>query len=121
MKQKPGPKPETAPPGHLTIEDAAEKLDLSYSGVYRHLDKVRTVRSERGTIYIRSGDLAKIKNALRKPADGDRRAVAVRVPAERLARWEQAILRKTAAGEEPIAVSRWLQELGDKAAEAAGV
>ena len=120
MKQKPGPKPETAPPGYVTIEQAAEKLELSYSGVYRHLDKVKTSRSERGTIYIRSTDLAKIRNALRKPADGDRRAIAVRVPAERLARWEQAILRKTPAGEEPIAVSRWLSELGDAAANEAG-
>lgn len=121
MKQKPGPKPETAPAGHLTIEEAAEKLGLSYSGVYQHLDCVRTTRSDRGKIYIRSTDLSKIKNALRKPADGDRRAIAVRVPAERLARWEQTILRKTPAGEEPMPVSRWLQELGDAAAEASGL
>lgn len=118
MRHKPGPKPEGAPPGHITIEEAAERLELSYSGVYRHLEKVRVERSERGTIYIRSTDLPKIRAALRKPSDAERRAIAVRAPSERVARWEQFILRHTPAGEDPIPVSRWLQELADKAVEA---
>jgi hypothetical protein len=99
-----------APPGRLTLRDAAEMLEISYHVAYTRLtDTANPIPYKRdGTIYtIAEEDLGSL--ARQKSAPQDKRIpVMNRVSRERYAAWERA------AGDKPI--STWLGELGDRAA-----
>lgn len=113
--------PAVAPAGRLTVQEAADALGMSYSGVYRHVTAgtVECVRDASGVITIARADLQKIKRAQRKPAAGDKRGIFLRPSAESVERWEKAIAATTKAGAEPPKLSRWLSDLADAAARRA--
>lgn len=113
--------PAVAPPGHVTLVEAAEILNVSYATVYRHRERTSYTQDDSGVITIPRKELGKIREALRQPAQGERKPVMVRVPHEDFERWELAIQATTKDGDEPPTVSRWLAELGNAAAKRAGV
>lgn len=110
--------PAVAPPGHVTLVEAAEILDVSYSTVYRHHELTEFQQDASGVITIPRKELGKIREALRQPASGERKAITLRVDAEDYERWERTIARTR---EEPVSVPRWLTELAGAAAKRAGV
>jgi hypothetical protein len=99
-----------APPGRLTLREAAEQVGIKYHVAYTRLnDPSLPIPHERdGNIYtIAEQDLGMLVRDRGGPQD-KRIAVMNRVSPERHAAW------KRAAGDK--AVSTWLGELGDKAA-----
>ncbi len=115
--------PAVAPAGRMTIQEVAEALELSYSGVYHHLrhNEIPHQQDDSGVISIARSDLAKFKRVRRQPAAGNTRGIFLRPTADIAKRWERAIKETTKKGEEPIPVSRWLLELAERACIEAGV
>lgn len=111
-------------PGRLTIEEAAEQLKMSYSGLYRHI-RAKTIEHEQdgphGVITIAAKDLGKIKRARRAEAAGDTLGIFLRPPMAVAKRWKRAIDATTPDGQEPLTLARWLAELAERAAKRAGV
>ncbi len=116
--------PAIASAGRVTIQEAADALGMTYSGVYHHVKK-NTVPFEQddksGVITFARADLVKLRKARRQPANGDKRGIFLRPTAETAKRWERAIKANTKKGETPITVARWLVELAELACVAAGV
>lgn len=105
-----GRPPEVAPAGHVTINDAAELAGVSYATVYRAVKgkRVRSSQAENGVIYVSRADVGKLRPVERERAD--KPSVTVRLADEaQLKKWQRA-----AGGGQSL--SRWLMELGDKAA-----
>lgn len=102
-----GRPPEVAPPGFVTIKQAAEQASVSYATAYRAVvrDHVRYQQEANGTIYIVLGDVSKIKPVKRKRAK--KPSVTIRTEPDRMKRWEAV------AGDR--SVGDWLGELADKA------
>lgn len=97
-----------APPGRLTLADAAKCLGISYHVAYTRLTTLGVEHERDGNIYtIAEEDLGELDRQKVEPKD-KRVAVAVRVARDRHKAWERA------AGDK--AVSTWLAELGDQAA-----
>lgn len=113
--------PAVAPPGHVTLVEAAEILDVSYSTVYRHLERTKFAQNDSGVITIPRKELAKIRESLRQPSTGERKPIMVRVSHEDHDRFERTIVALTPEGRDPVPVSRWLAELGAAAAKKAGM
>ena len=109
-KSKPGRPALVAPPGYVTIERAAELLDVSYSTIYKRIHAhgcaVELAFGSGGT-FIRRDQLGELKSERRASSDEDRHAVQVRPSLERYRKWERA------AGDKPV--STWLGDLADKA------
>lgn len=101
----------TAPPGRMTLQQAADLAGVSKSAVKRRVAAgVVPVRTEPdGVVTIARRDIKLI--VPREPADDDRHAVMLRPTLERYAAWERA------AGAKPVSV--WLGELADAAARSA--
>lgn len=109
-KTKPGRPALIAPAGYVTIERAAEILDVSYSTVYKRIHAhgcaVELAFGSGGT-FLRRDQLGTLKSERRASSDDARHAVQVRPSLERYKKWERA------AGAKPV--STWLGELADKA------
>jgi len=99
----------TAPPGRVTMEQAAELAGVSKSAVQRRIaDGTVPARTEPdGVVTIARGDVKLIEP--REPADDTRKAVMVRVPLDRYKLWARAAKARR------IPVSTWLAELADQA------
>jgi len=99
----------TAPPGRVTMAEAAELAGVSRSAVQRRIaDGTVPARTEPdGVVTIARGDVKLIEP--REPADDTRKAVMVPVPLARYRLW------KRAAKARRIPVSTWLAELADQA------
>jgi hypothetical protein len=113
---------EQPPDGYVTIADAADEAEVSYSTVYKlaTAEKIRTKQSgAHAPIYVRRDDVKKIRSLMRAPSDDEPRvAVQVRVPKERYQRWEQAArsaARQAGAPASSARVSSWLAGLADVA------
>ncbi len=107
-----------APPGHVTIIEAAEILGLSYSGVYQHIERT-DYQIDAGVIMIPRRDLKKIKGALRKPGIVHDR-VTIRPTPEEIKRWETAAKLATDA-DQHASVPQWMRALANAAAARLGV
>lgn len=105
-----GRPPEVAPAGRITIGAAAKLAGVSYATVYRAVKSngVRHEQAENGVIYVFRADLGKLRPVV-KPIRSERPSVTVRLEPAQLRRWQ-------AAAGNGKSVSRWLTELGDKAA-----
>jgi hypothetical protein len=101
----------TAPPGRVTMEQAAELAGVSKSAVQRRIaDGTVPARTEPdGVVTIARGDVKLIEP--REPADDTRKAVMVRVPLDRYKLWARAAKARR------IPVSTWLAELADQAVD----
>lgn len=105
-----------APPGYVTIRDAAERAGASYSTVYRAVTSGVVggkQQGHNGPWFVLESGIAEIAGALEKgdPVD-DRHAVMLRPTPERYARWERA------AGKDRV--STWVAGLADAASSRAG-
>lgn len=104
------PRP-TPPPGYLTIKEAADEADASYSTVYRMIQADQVEWKRQGsTWFVLAADVEKIRGALEATGEqsDDRKAVMLRPNRERYDRWEKA------AGPNKR-VSTWVAELADEA------
>lgn len=104
-----GRPPEVAPPGRVTIAEAAELAGVSYATVYRHVKRgdVRSEQAENSVIYVVRADVGKLQPE--KRVRSKKPSVTVRLDPARLKRWEAAAGRGRS-------LSEWLGELGDRAA-----
>lgn len=98
-----------APPGRVTIRQAAKLAGVSYQVVQRRIAAgiVPVERDESGVVTIARGDVRLIQaREEADPARADSEAVTVRAVPERMAHWRRA------AGDTPMSV--WLGELADE-------
>ena len=111
--RSPGRPPVQAPEGCLTIAEAAAKLGVSYSTVYKRLDHVPQLalkETSNGDRFIRAAELERFRPVPRE-ASSDRHGVMLRPANDRYERWAEAAGNKK--------VSTWLAELADRAADRA--
>lgn len=106
-----GRPPTEAPPGMLTIQQAADEAGVSYSTAYRHVQN-KTVRSRQepnSSIFVYAQDVPKIG---KRPRGERPRDYITLQPDERTSRaWQKAATKAGAAS-----VSAWLIKLANGAA-----
>ena len=118
-----------APKGCLTVADAAKRAGLSYSGLYRYIQsgEITHTQDDQGVILIPVTAIKDLRDKLKYRAASlkkGRRAICVRVTPDVYDRFEEAIVAAHAKRETedaPPTVAEWLAELGERAANRAGV
>lgn len=115
-----------APDGRITLTEAAKRIGLSYSGLYRYVrGGLAHTQDDNGVITLAESTVdklgAQIKSRHRARNESTKpRAICVRVAPDVYKRFERAI-EALHENENPPTVAEWLAELGLRAAVRAGV